>query len=506
MRDYYYAWDFARLQGSPKFRITVSLPSSTNVDFTTGAFAHVSLSSVAGAPGDFATALDAAMPAAYAVTWDATTGLYTITYSGAFSLTFPNTTAGNNAADILGFDRNTVYSGAATYTSVRRPYYFIRSHIAGQSRQSDEYEPDGIAVDGEADDGTAYGIARLDAPTYLDWTQPFEQPTPAAAISDPGNAVFRRDATALIPWTWQDAFEHARNFTPIHLRSASSSAGPVVKMRAEGARFAPQRVTDDYQGLWNIPFQTRLMGRVGSAPPPVSRSIQTVSGFTSANYYSLTSSSLFPGSANMTFAMVLRTTAPNTSGADLRVFQKTSVGNRGYRCYIQPPGSQDRPSILVVNAVPTTITCVNTLSAAWDTTKFHTIVWRSSVALNEISVWLNGVKMSVTTALSGYTAATSSDILELMRLSSGATPSPIELVALSYSEQAATDANIAAFHAQVSVANNFDIPGVTTIEKFDANTLIVGAAPASWPGSNGYASLARQGTATVNTYASPVFA
>jgi hypothetical protein len=275
-------------------------------------------------------------------------------------------------------------------------------------------------------------------------------------------------------------------------------------MRAEGARFAPQRVTDDYQGLWNIPFQTRLMGRVTGGAPPAPRSIQTVSGFTSANYYNLTSSALLPGAADMTHAMVLYTTATALSGPDVRVASKVTSATRGWRCYIQPPGTQDRPSMLV--CTPSNITNVQTLPSPWDTTKFHTLVWRVSTSLNEISIWLNGVKMAVTTAIGAYVPATSAEVFDLMRLSSGAVASPMELVAFSYSEQAASDANILAFHAQVSATNNFDIPGVTTIETFDANTLTVGAAPATWPGSKSYTTLARQGSMTVNTYISPVFA
>lgn len=506
-RDYYYGFRLGRLQGSPKFRIVVN---STNVDITTGDACHVSLTAAGAQYGAMRTAvqafLNAVVGSGFTVTWDAVNLAYTIARGSAFTLEFPNTDGGNNAADILGFARNTSYASATSHTSVRRPFYVTRSRIDGQSRQSDEYEPNGIAVDGEADDGTSYGIARGVAPIYLDWQQPMEQPDAIATPAENATTIFRRDAGAIAPWTWQDAWVHARNVEPICLYDAATGDGLVVKMRQSQAQFSPQRVTADYQGLWTMPFETRLIGRLSGSAPPAPRSLKTLSAVQSAQTFELSGSALFPGTADCTRAFVLKFNVANV-GADLRMGEKFASGARGMRPNILTASPTfDRPTLTAVSSAPANVNAVRTMAALWDTARFYTVVWR--ITGGQLSVWIDGVKLGADTAITGYTAANSSDLFSLLRPASAAGNGNCELAAAVFAEATGvSDANIAAWHAQVAAANTWTFPGGGTTEVFYAGDADDGAgnATATWAGQLGYATLNRQGTPTISTYVSPVF-
>lgn len=511
-RDYYYRWDFSTLQGSPSFRIlinatTISLNGSS---FSNGGlFMHVD-ATAGGGPAQFSgtlqTIINAAAGPGYTVAYDPVTLAYTISQASTFSLTFPNITGGDNAADMLGFDRNTVYSGQSSYTSTRRPYYVCRSRIDGQSRQSDEYEPSGIAVDGEADDGTSYGISRTVAPIYLDWQQPMEQPDDIITPAENATTIFRRDAGTVAPWTWQDAWMHARNIHPICVYDAATSTGTVVKMRQSQAQFTPQRVTADYQGLWNMPFETRLLGRLTGAAPPVVRSLKTLSAVQSAQTFQLASSALFPGTADCTRAFVLKFNVANV-GADLRMGEKFASGARGMRPNILTASPTfDRPTLTAVSSSPANVNAIRTMAALWNTGRFYTVVWR--ITGGQLSVWIDGVKLGADTAITGYTAANSSDLFSLLRPATAAGNGNCEVAAAVFAESTGvSDANIAAWHAQVAAANTWTFPGGGTTEVFYAGDADDGAgnATATWAGQLGYATLNRQGTPTISTYVSPVF-
>ena len=263
MRDYYTGFELARLG---EFSIT----GTSAVTLSSGTYAHIDLQGVMGSGkyDDFATALKAAMDTAgggpWTVTYSQANLTYTISRATNFTLTFPNTTAGNNAADALGFTRNTSYTGTNTRTSVRRPFYVVRSIIDGQSAQSDEYEPDDITSEAVANDGASYMIARQTSPILLEWVQPKETNTylgGTAAIADQWTPVFERNVTTLVPWSWQDLFQHARGIEPLALNGGSTTT-TVVKLRQDGASFRPLRVTADLQLLWDIPIRARLLGRI----------------------------------------------------------------------------------------------------------------------------------------------------------------------------------------------------------------------------------------------------
>lgn len=237
---------------------------SYEVDFSTGTYAHVDLQSFTGTGNydDFATALKAAMEAlsgrTFTISYSTSSMAYTIDPdAGNITLAASPAPAQDaayaNMARILGFNSlPTVAAGSISSQIV--PYYVIDTEVDGQSAVSDDYEPDGIAFDGEMDDGTSTGLSRTSAPTYFDWTQAME----------PKASVFTRSATAAAPWTYQDLWQHARNVEPIYYApdtAPSPTTAACFKLRADGASWKPQRVTADYDGQWNIPFRCRLVGR-----------------------------------------------------------------------------------------------------------------------------------------------------------------------------------------------------------------------------------------------------
>lgn len=486
-RDYYFGFDLTRLGG---FSATIS----SAVTINTGTYAHVDISSVATGFSDFATALAAASTGT-TVTFDVTNLTYTLTRGAAFTLTFPNTTAGNNAADILGFARNTSYTGATSYTSVARPYYVLRGKIDGQASESDEYEPSGISVDGEADDGTAYGISRLRAPVYLDWLQRFEEPTPPVTIAGAGQAIFERDATALVPWSWQAAHKHARNAMPFILRAPTPVTGPVVKLRADGAQFAPQRVVSDYQGLWDIPIKSRLMGRVTVAAPPA-RSIAVAESLSNVNFWQLAGSAALNGSTTMTIGVIYR--AESTALArNISFFRKWSGGLRGYAA--RGLNSTTRVTGLCVNTAPSNISKIST-TVPMATGNFYTFVMRLNTAVG-IDVFFQGVKDGSPVACATYSPATTSDTIQLgIAESAGACLVGIAAVVIAEST-AVSDANVTSWHSQVAASNTWTFPGGGTTHVYYAGDI----SGTNWTSQITGVTLTSSGSPTTASYSSPVF-
>lgn len=244
----------------------------------------------------------------------------------------------------------------------------------------------------------------------------------------------------------------------------------------------------------------RSSSSAGAAPTP--RVIHTLGDITSTQTFQLASSSLFPGTASCVRAFVMRFNAINVA-ADLRLGEKFTSATRGMRPNILTASPTiDRPSISAVSSAPANVNAVRTAPAVWDTTKFYTLAFR--IDGGNLAVFLNGAKLGADTAITGYTAATSADLFSLIRPASGS--SIAELAAAVFVEATSvSDANILTWHNQVVAGNNFDFPTGTT-EVFSANDLSVGAAPATWAGRKSYATLDRQGTPTIYSYTSPVFA
>jgi hypothetical protein len=243
----------------------------------------------------------------------------------------------------------------------------------------------------------------------------------------------------------------------------------------------------------------------GGAPPPAPRILKTLADVQSAQTFELSGSALFPGTADCTRGFVLKFNVANVA-ADLRMGEKFLSNTRGMRPNILTPSPTfDRPSFTVVSGAPANVNAVRTMAATWDTSKFNTIVFR--ITGGQLSVWVNGAKLGGDTAITGFTPATSSDLFSLLRPASAGGNGNCEIAAGVFAESTGvSDANIAAWHAQVSAANSFDFPGGGTTEVFEANTLPTGAAPATWAGNKGYATLDRQGSPNIVEYVSPVFA
>lgn len=234
--------------------------SARTVSSTNGTWAHVDLTSVMGASNydDFAGWLDGAMDAVSAgntVTFTVSTLVYKLVRGSAWTITSTTNTLMRNILGLpLGDGSYPISStdeggGVHSISSTRRPYYAIVTAMGGKNQVDDDYEQDGIAEDGEAGDAS-YGVAVSAVPEYMDFVIPLE----------PQAAVKTRWASATVPWTYRDLFRHARNFEPISLYDGTNHE--VVKLRGEGASFHPTTETGDYFDRWNIPFRTRVKGRI----------------------------------------------------------------------------------------------------------------------------------------------------------------------------------------------------------------------------------------------------
>ncbi len=62
-----------------------------------------------------------------------------------------------------------------------------------------------------------------------------------------------------VGWTYQHLFKHCR--TDEYFSSHDGRERKLLKLRAEGASFIPERMTADYDDQWMISFRTRVLGR-----------------------------------------------------------------------------------------------------------------------------------------------------------------------------------------------------------------------------------------------------
>jgi hypothetical protein len=259
-----YTWSFDIATIASGFTMTGTDDGGAfSVSMTTGVYNHFDISSIVTGHSDFATALETAINAAsssgtYTVEFDVATG-YTIGYSGAvLSLDLTGSAGQTNMAAVLGFSGDR--TGATSYASQVRPYYYILPLIPARSEMSDEYEPDGITAEAVADDSSAYQLSRATSETLSDWIQAAEIEDPPGSAFSAGTAVFERHATSAVPWSYQHAWRHARTgYHPFFV--GDSGVGNAVHMlHADGSSFRPQRMAAKDFGLWNIPFRTRLLG------------------------------------------------------------------------------------------------------------------------------------------------------------------------------------------------------------------------------------------------------
>lgn len=269
---YYASIDFAKTPFTLTFTDAANSASIGTFTYSTGTFcveamtaSGVSYSSYTTLASNLQTSLNASMSAGsrtWTCAWNTSTLAFTIdeTSGTNFSIRGLGSALASNevALGLLGL--TTPLSGTATTnTSIQTStsgglYYIIAPTISGRSNVSDDYEPQAVSYDGEADDGTAYGISRTTAPTYHDWIQAME----------PKAKTFIRSKASTVPWTYQHLVVHCRNTEPILVKDSEGASGTddmIVRLRADGASWHPERVSADYDGQWNIPFRTRVIGR-----------------------------------------------------------------------------------------------------------------------------------------------------------------------------------------------------------------------------------------------------
>lgn len=201
----------------------------------------------------FDAAVQAAAPVGTAVAFDLTTGLYTISRAGAFTMTFSSGTDSDvRLAHALGFTPGGSYTGATSYTSDKRPYYLMGATEPARSQALPfVYEADDVVEEAVSDDGEAYGVAKDTHELLSDWTQPME----------PKASTFTTAAASSAPWTWQDFFKHCRMTYPFLINEGYDGASTgVYQLRADGARFKAMPVVSDWDSLYNIKFVCRYLG------------------------------------------------------------------------------------------------------------------------------------------------------------------------------------------------------------------------------------------------------
>lgn len=293
---YEWGWDVEALQldGTAVGSLAVYGDDGTDnglVTISSGTYAHTAIDSATGS-GTF-TKFDPAIEAAFTalsigmnVIYSASTATYTLDLGAIGSLDFrdaatPNgvgsgSSAGKMMAALLGYNYqhddatggsasdpyNIRLSGQQSYASNCRPYCVILPTIQGRSEMSDEYEPEGVSRESVADDGTSYHVSVDGASIWYDWIQMAETDSPPATHSDDGMAVFKRNATAEVPWSYQHAWEHARTGGSLPFLVVDGSDSEVYRLRSDGLAFRPQRFASKDYSLWSIPFRARLLGRL----------------------------------------------------------------------------------------------------------------------------------------------------------------------------------------------------------------------------------------------------
>ena len=251
--------------------ITIDDPTDGqwSVSISTGTYSHQDLSSATGASTytDFATALQTAMNASgdstdtFTVSYSTSTLRYTITSNGSrnFTLKDPTaTTARKVMGQILGFTSEAVAGSSSPTDAVTGdalPWYIISPAVGALSDRTDDYEPSGIAIGDETEDGSHYSIARTASPTYNDF----------AIMLEGQAACFKRDATNsspwAYPWTYQHFFEHVRSIEPFLIVDSDASENTVHMLRPGSANWNPDRRESDHN-LYDIRFDTYVEGRL----------------------------------------------------------------------------------------------------------------------------------------------------------------------------------------------------------------------------------------------------
>lgn len=210
---------------------------------------------------DFATAVASAFNAATGATWtvsfNETTGLFSLLKTGgAVALDF---TTGAIASNLrlqaaLGFSGNK--SADTFFQADVVPNYAIVSEVAGRNDVQGPFEPDDIAEESVSDGGVDHVVTRKSGELLMSWAQAME---PRSSVYP-----FARYVSATpTAWTWEQWFKHCRGTHPFLVVDAldGEPQGAYYRYTAKGASHRPRRVSADFDDYWIVPHEARWLAR-----------------------------------------------------------------------------------------------------------------------------------------------------------------------------------------------------------------------------------------------------
>ncbi len=200
-------------------------------------------------------ALEAAQAtSAWTVTWNHNTLGWTLVTDKATTLVLDTV-----AQRVFGM--NSPKGSATSFTSDFRPWYCMRPSIAAMTRNTEDQEQD-VDDERETANGDSFGVWPTTFPIYHDWSHWWE----------PKAACKRLSATASVPWTWDQLFQHCRLSEPIVVAHAVNTQATVdyiaadiwarVRLRKGGAAFKPRRGVADLDTVFHVDLKTRILERL----------------------------------------------------------------------------------------------------------------------------------------------------------------------------------------------------------------------------------------------------
>lgn len=187
--------------------------------------------------------------------WSATTGLYTLSWSGGNTTLSFNTTTGR---ELMGFTGNK--TSAASHTSDQMPWFVIVPTLTAVSDPTTNYEPAAIGNRISTDSGAGMGVARYNSPLHRNWRQEFET----------REKMLRMSAASTAPWTFQHLYEHCRGRWPFVVYDGSfhdSSQPEVFSFRTDGIPFEPKPATPGNGSQYHIEMRCVVEGELTITAP-----------------------------------------------------------------------------------------------------------------------------------------------------------------------------------------------------------------------------------------------
>ncbi len=231
------------------------------------------------------------------------------------------------------------------------------------------------------------------------------------------------------------------------------------------------------------------------------RDLFFVGALSSTAYYGTSAVSWLPGANQMTILATYRSLVADSPPAQF-LWTRLQVGVEGFRFGpTTSSGGNQRASATVVTGVSATGTVI--AAANYDTAKWYTMALRVDVGgTNTATVFLNGVATPTTAAIASYVPATNSasTVARIGAANSGVGQCEVAAIAI-IEGTAMSDANILAYHQQVSSSNNFGLNGTET-----ALWTAQDAGEATWLDRKSGLSLPRVGTPVRGVVTNPVFA